>query len=121
MSDEALRALERRWRASGSTADEADYLRERVRVGDLAPDALALAAYCGHAAARLAQDVSEPSETIADPNALHRWADGLAPWGPSVTVRAALAAVEITPDPDGVFPGLTRACRAWLVLARVRS
>ena len=35
MSDSNLRGLERRWRETGSVDDEAAYLRERVRVGDL--------------------------------------------------------------------------------------
>ena len=44
MSDARLRELERRWRESGSTEDEAAYLRERVRVGDLTQERLELAA-----------------------------------------------------------------------------
>jgi hypothetical protein len=35
MSDERLRELERRWKETGSVEDEAKYLAERVRVGDL--------------------------------------------------------------------------------------
>lgn len=34
MSDDRLRSLERAWRASGAPADEAAWLRERVRSGD---------------------------------------------------------------------------------------
>ena len=51
MSDQKLRELERRWRETGSVEDEAAYLRERVRVGDLTQERLELAAYLGHAAA----------------------------------------------------------------------
>jgi hypothetical protein len=35
MSDEQLRALERRWKETGAAQDEAALLLERVRVGDL--------------------------------------------------------------------------------------
>ena len=54
MSDSKLRELERRWRETGSVEDEAAYLRERVRVGDLTQERLELAAYCGHEGARRA-------------------------------------------------------------------
>lgn len=51
MSDERVRELERRWRESGTVEDEAAYLRERVRVGDLSQERLELAALVGHKAA----------------------------------------------------------------------
>ncbi|HZV00947.1 MAG TPA: hypothetical protein VFF73_29800 [Planctomycetota bacterium] len=54
MSDEKLRRLERRWRETGSAADEAAWLRERARTGDLEPERLHLAAYLGHEPARVA-------------------------------------------------------------------
>lgn len=52
MSDTKLRDLERRWRETGTVEDEAAYLLERVRVGDVTRERLELAAQCGHAAAR---------------------------------------------------------------------
>ena len=45
MTDERLRELERCWRESGSVEDEAAWLRERVRVGELSEARLRLAAY----------------------------------------------------------------------------
>jgi hypothetical protein len=54
MSDEKLRQLERRWRETGSEADEAAWLRERARTGNLEPERLGLAAYLGHEPARVA-------------------------------------------------------------------
>lgn len=45
MGDEKLRELERRWRESGTVEDEAAYLLERVRVGDLTQERLELAAH----------------------------------------------------------------------------
>lgn len=52
VSDAKLRELERRWRETGAVDDEAAYLLERVRVGDLTPERVELAAYCGNAGAR---------------------------------------------------------------------
>lgn len=54
MSDARLRELERRWRETQALADEAAYLQERRRVGELSQDHLELAALCGHDAAQLA-------------------------------------------------------------------
>lgn len=54
MADEQLRWGERRWRATGSPEDEARHLRERMRAGRVDLVRLALAAECGHAAARVA-------------------------------------------------------------------
>lgn len=51
MTDERLRAAERRWREAGTVDDEAAYLRERARAGELAPERLRWAAACGHDAA----------------------------------------------------------------------
>jgi hypothetical protein len=51
VSDQRLREFELRWRASGSSEDEAFLLRERVRVGGLSEARLELAAYLGHSAA----------------------------------------------------------------------
>lgn len=60
MGDERLRALERRWRESGSTEDEAAWLAERLRTGSLLPDRLRLAAHCGHPAASLLLGMTQP-------------------------------------------------------------
>jgi hypothetical protein len=63
MTDERLRELERRWKETGAVDDEARYLAERVRIGDLTNERLELAACCGHRAALLAspQSLEEPS------------------------------------------------------------
>ena len=52
MTDSRLQQLRRAWEASGSVEDEAAYLRERVRVGELSQERLELAALCGHEPAR---------------------------------------------------------------------
>lgn len=56
MSDERLRELERRWEETGAVEDEAAYLLERVRAGELTLRRLGLAAYCGHEGARVATE-----------------------------------------------------------------
>lgn len=61
MSDARLRELERRWRETGAVDDEAAYLLERVRSGDLDSRRLHAAADCGHAAACAALG-REPSQ-----------------------------------------------------------
>lgn len=53
-SPEKLAELERRWRESKSPADEAAWLRERVKAGDLTEERLELAASCGHQGAERA-------------------------------------------------------------------
>lgn len=57
MSDERLREAERRWKESGSVEDEARYLLERVRVGELSRELLRLAGHSGHDASRLAMEL----------------------------------------------------------------
>jgi AcrR family transcriptional regulator len=51
VSDERLRELERRWQETGAVGDEIALLRERVKVGDLEPEKLDLAAWLGNEAA----------------------------------------------------------------------
>ena len=70
MSDSKLRELERRWRETKSVEDEAAYLRERVRVGDLTQERLELAAYCGHEGARRA---AEADRSPVPPGQLSNW------------------------------------------------
>lgn len=65
MSDERLRELERRWKETGSTEDEAAYLRERLRVGDLPLDRVELAAEAAYPAALLV--VGRPAESQLAP------------------------------------------------------
>ena len=48
MSDEKLRELERRWKETGGVEDEAAFLLERVRTGELTQERVAYAAALGH-------------------------------------------------------------------------
>lgn len=100
MSDARLRALERAWKESGSVADEAAYLRERVRTGEVAPERLALAAYLGHAAALAAQadrlpvvpglGVAGALPRLRDPayRELAEWIWGLSHWDQMLVLEA---------------------------------
>lgn len=89
MSDARVRDAERRWRESGAVADEAAWLRERVRSGALDDARLRLAAYVGHPASRLA--LATP---IFAPAYVQVWIYGLEPWGVEPCQRAAIAAAR---------------------------
>ncbi|MGE0712683.1 MAG: hypothetical protein AB7N76_09135 [Planctomycetota bacterium] len=65
MSDERLRALERRFHETGDPADEEGWLRERVRGGELSLDSLRFAAALGHAVARSITAAPAPVEETA--------------------------------------------------------
>lgn len=65
MSDQRLRELERRYRESGSPTDQAEWLLERVRVGDLEPSRLSAAARSGHPGAVLAVPAAEVERAAA--------------------------------------------------------
>ena len=67
VSDQRLRELEAAWRASGSVEDEAEYLFERVRLGELSEERLELAALLGHEAARrLTTKPIKPADGLED-------------------------------------------------------
>ena len=91
VSDQRLRELERKWRETGSVEDEAAYLRERVRVGDLTQERLELAAYCGHGGAKRACGCVD----LPNPN---NWALGLEHWPLEASVRVALSAARSAVD-----------------------
>ncbi|MCW8137456.1 MAG: hypothetical protein KIT58_00955 [Planctomycetota bacterium] len=91
MSDTRLRELERRWNETGSPDDEAAYLLERVRVGDLTQERLELAAYCGHEGARRLTSTTAVDDSEA-------WIAGLARFGHAVVVEAAIEAARCLCD-----------------------
>lgn len=72
MSDARLRELERRWKETGTADDEAAYLLERVRSGELTLDRVRIAAQCGSEAARLALGLGRDEAEGAD-----QWLAGL--------------------------------------------
>lgn len=93
--------LERRWRQSGACDDEAAWLAERLRRGQLSAAALELAARLGYRAARLAlgRDDDPPLDLLDfhkalwlfQPHALHV----------SAAFAAARCTLERLPDPRG--------------------
>lgn len=91
MTDSKLRELERRWKETGSIEDEAAYLLERVRVGDVGEEKLELAAYCGHEGARAALGVA-PWAPITSIDEWLAWVRGLSKWGHRTCIRAFAAA-----------------------------
>ncbi|MCW8140066.1 MAG: hypothetical protein KIT58_14300 [Planctomycetota bacterium] len=117
MSDPRLRELERRWRESRAVEDEAAYLLERVRVGELSPERLELAAHCGHEAARRATGASADHGR----HDLEEWLSALEAWGPAVCVRAhVILALLVLPWYEAEHPTddsqsrALEAARAWL-------
>lgn len=118
MSDERLRELERRWKETGSAQDEAAYLLERVRMGDLAQKGLELAAYLGHPAAKLSARDSfklPDAKTGIYGYAVEGWCSRLRAWDKPVFVCLAVACAEVQPRSDltRVEDALSKA-KAWL-------
>lgn len=120
MSDQRLRALERRWRETGSIADEADYLLERVRVGELEQEWLELAASCGHAAAVRATNRRETPEP--GPQVLEALLDRAAARSPALLGRlgyALLAPLRPSWNADEASADLTlEALDRWVAVGR---
>ncbi|MBX3471257.1 MAG: hypothetical protein KF878_30690 [Planctomycetes bacterium] len=87
MSDTRLRELERLWKETGSSDDEAAYLLERVRVGDLTQERLELAAYSGHEGALLCVNVAPPEDLVP-------WLRGLT--APNLVLERAAADCALT-------------------------
>ena len=105
MTDETLRALERQFRSTQAVSDHAAWLSERVRVGEVSPEGLALAAFCGHDGATAAspEPVARPDASTfgAWVTALHAHClatDGRG-WAQLACLRAALHALEARGHP----------------------
>lgn len=116
MSDARLRAIERSLRGGGDVTAEARLLRERARVGRLRRRDLALAAYCGDPAARLALGGAAPEPPLE----LDAWLLGLEGWRNDALVRALAGAAAAYLDgyeelrPDDPRPRrCVRAALAW--------
>jgi hypothetical protein len=133
MPDERLRELERRWRESGAIDDEAAYLRQRVKVGELSPESVELAAFLGHPGALVAtatfSGVTPGAEVLRSFATGH--ADGRAPERPAwlVTIQrlggdealrrlaaSALRRSHFTSDPPGrdAASSALEAVEAWV-------
>lgn len=93
MTDGTLREAERRWTESGSVADEAGYLRARLRAGTLPPAGLEAAALLGHEAALCA--LGESVEALEDRDPTRALVRGLYERDPRAAARAVLAACRV--------------------------
>lgn len=101
MTDSHLRELERRFRASGSVEDEAAWLRERVRVGELPEERLRLRLALSEDHWPLPQKIMYAFE----------------PCGPESWRRAAIAlAASVTPPLVNEHPDVWQPL-AWLTRA----
>lgn len=95
MSDEVLRALERRWRETGSLEDEGAWLRERVRAGTLPRRTLEILAELGNSGPRVALGLSPDIEPIAPSEALDVFRERLAEtivWCESMSSKSGASA-----------------------------
>lgn len=91
MSDARLRDLERRWRETGAAQDEAAYLNERVRTGEMDARMLTLASYCSYPAAVMAVCVRPPDTT-------EEFIYSLDQWGIAAIGRAAVSMATFSHD-----------------------
>jgi hypothetical protein len=114
MSDQKLRDLERRFKETGSPDDEAAWLLERVRVGDLTRERLELAAYCGHEGARRAVGI----DTVPHPENLKDWHEGLRRWGVEIQVRGGSIAARRAMS---LWEAESGDRRPWAALAAVEE
>lgn len=90
MSDQRLRELERRFRASGDAQDEAAWLAERLRVEPGLRERLGAAACVGHSAAQAL--VGAQVAPVHDQGLI--WIDALAAQGRAPLVAASCAALR---------------------------
>lgn len=120
MTDARLRDLERRFAESGAATDEVALLVERARLGLLARDRLELAIYLGSQPARDALGGPPTVAPRAPRGGVLGWVFKLEPWGPFVSLRAAIAACRLlvkdtdTPPHEGLLLGL-QAAEAYAV------
>lgn len=96
VSDARLRELERRWRETGAPEDEAAWLSERLRAGEVSAEQVELWAYCGRPGAALV--MPQAATTLWCSDTLERWVHGLERWGRRPCVAAALGTLP------GVWP-----------------
>jgi hypothetical protein len=73
--DERVREAERRWRRTSLAEDEARWLVERLRTGEVREIGLAVAAWCGHVAA--ARALAEHGRVLEPPADARAWFDGV--------------------------------------------
>lgn len=120
--DEDLRRLER-GALVGDEADEARALVARLRGGELTSPRVQLAAYLGHAGARLALGADAPDSPLGDRpdaddhQALFRAVACMGRFGREACVRAAVAVADVVASETGLLEleDVLDLTRAWLV------
>lgn len=117
MSDEQLRELARRWAASHDPTVEARFLAERLRVRNLDPARLEIAAYLGHGPAIEALGDAAP---VGGHMPWRRWSRTLDAAGRVLLVRLGLEQVRVQrelsrdpPPPSEVAETALEAARVW--------
>lgn len=95
MSDVDLRILEQRWRSTGAASDQAAWLVERVRRGDLSRSDANLAAYLAHQGAVRAFPESAKSVPVTKTEFVE-WTNGLGEIDPGLRMRALGALFDRT-------------------------
>jgi hypothetical protein len=124
---DTIRELERRWRETGATEDEARWLQARLRAGELDVTRVELAAYLDDPAAR-AVIAPPPRAWPNDPEArLRAWGKGLSDHGVEACARAAVAEghhkLGIVLRPGVLTPGgeLARSACVRLIVRRLEA
>lgn len=110
--DHTLRRLRRAWLESQAVDDEARYLAERVRQGELAPERVELCAWLGHQAAVEALDAAPPAGRFVP---WHRWGTQVDPEGHRTLVETAFR-VRVQDAVDSLEPpwgALAVAIQRW--------
>ena len=110
VSDADLRELERRWRETGCVEDEAAWLVERVRVGELEQRDLDLARCLGHAPACGEVRLKGQLRYTGD---WYELARQLQDWGLHATLRATVSAVRVS-QPVGRCLLRVEQVESWL-------
>ncbi len=93
MTDSRLRELGREWRKTGNLEDEAVWLLERVRTGDLEQSRLKLAAHCGSSSAAVAIQIEPTPAGRVQGSDLGVWSEHLAGLGGRESVVRVLVGV----------------------------
>jgi hypothetical protein len=119
MSDRSLRELERRWKATAAAADEAEFVRERIRTLRIGSTQLEVAAHCGSRG--VLEALGQRSNGEGDMTA---WVLSMHRWGRPVLVRAlaalcTLASERVAPRVDGLRA--LRAVEEWLTTNQAKA
>jgi hypothetical protein len=115
VADDRLRELERRWRESGTPADELAWLRAALRAGSLERRRLELAAFLGHDTARAALEL-QPHEDPPLGFPLYRYQGRLrTTLDPQEAIRVGIAAARASEHGEQAALDLLERAERWVV------